>query len=171
MDFCRSPAADAIWHPPEMDALKASDNPPSEPSPQTKASLARAGDSYRDQRIKAVFVIASALGKAFDAASLAEIRIPVALIGGDADVTVPVATNLKRIAGFLPNASLTLLPGAAHYTFIDVCLPAAVDRMAMLCKDNPGVDRDAVHARTLERAQAFFKTALGGKAVQEGKAE
>jgi predicted dienelactone hydrolase len=79
-------------------------------------------------------------------------------------VTAPVETNIKRVAGFLPKASLTMLPGAAHYTFLDICVPAAVDRLAIYCKDGPGVDRDAVHAQTLERARTFFIHALGDNA-------
>jgi predicted dienelactone hydrolase len=165
-DFCASPAADAICHPPEMDRLKGAADTSSELSPETKASLARAGASYRDRRIKAAFVIASALGEAFDAASFAEIGIPIALVGGTADVTAPVETNIKRVAGFLPKASLTMLPGAAHYTFLDMCVPAAVDRLAIYCKDGLGVDRDAVHAQTLERVRAFFTHALGDNARQ-----
>lgn len=77
-------------------------------------------------------------------------------------MTAPVETNIKRVAGFLPKASLTMLPGAAHYTFLDICVPAAVDRLVIYCKDGPGVDRDAV--QTLERARAFFIHALGDNA-------
>ena len=52
----------------------------------------------------------------------------------------------------------------AHYTFLDMCVPAAVDRLVIYCKDGPGVDRDAVHAQTLERVRAFFIHALGDNA-------
>jgi hypothetical protein len=52
----------------------------------------------------------------------------------------------------------------AHYTFLDMCVPAAVDRLAIYCKDGPGVDRDAVHAQTLERVRPFFIHALGDNA-------
>jgi predicted dienelactone hydrolase len=170
-DFCDSPAADAICHPPEADIIEGNANAPSAFSPETNASLARAGDSYRDARIKAVFAIAPALGEAFDAASFAEVGIPVALVGGTADVIVPVETNIKRIAGFLRKASLTMLPGAGHYTFLDICVPAAADRRARSCKDNPGVDRDAVHAQTLEHARAFFAEALRGNELLRGRTE
>jgi predicted dienelactone hydrolase len=166
-DFCGSPAADAICRPPEMDSLKSNADVPAAFSPETTQSLARAGASYRDPRVKAAFAIAPAVGRAFDAASFAEVGIPVALVGGTADVTVPVETNIKRIAGFLPQASLTMVPGAAHYTFLSTCLPAAVDRVAMLCKDNPGVDRDAVHAQTFDQARAFFAKALGDGGARE----
>jgi predicted dienelactone hydrolase len=159
-DFCNSPSADAICHPPEMDRLKDAAAAPAAPSPQTTASLARAGASYRDQRIRASFAIAPALGEAFDAASFAEIDIPVSLLAGTSDTIALAETNIKRIAGFLPKADVTMLPGASHYTFLDSCLPAAVDVLAGLCKDNPGIDRDVVHAETIERARAFFAAAL-----------
>ncbi|WP_268963881.1 hypothetical protein [Paraburkholderia haematera] len=35
-----------------------------------------------------------------------------------------------------------------------------MERLATICKDNPGVDRDAVHAQTAKRALDFFATAL-----------
>ena len=159
-DFCNSPSADAICHPPEMDRLKGATATPAALSPQTTASLARAGASYRDQRIRASFAIAPALGEAFDASSFADIEIPVALLAGTSDSTAPVETNIRRIAGFLPKADVTMLPGASHYTFLDTCLPDAADVRADLCRDNPGIDRDAVHAETIERARAFFAATL-----------
>lgn len=159
-DFCRSPAADAICHPPEMDNLKDAGSAPAAPSPETTASLARAGASYRDARVKAVLAIAPAVGEAFDASSFVDVDIPVSLVGGTADVTVPVATNIARFAGFLPKAEVTMLAGASHYTFLDICVPAVVESLALYCKDNPGVDRAAIHAQTIDRARAFFAKAL-----------
>ncbi|MFM0339703.1 alpha/beta hydrolase family protein [Paraburkholderia fungorum] len=162
--FCMSPAADAICHPPEMKRLPEGDEPPeamlANLSPESKASRARAGASYRDPRIKAVFAIAPALGEAFDHASFADVAIPVELVAGTADVTAPVDTNIHRIASLLPKASVTMVPGAAHYTFLDTCLPDVVERLALICKDEPGVDRDAVHARTAQQAVEFFAATL-----------
>jgi len=96
------------------------------------------------------------LGQAFDAASFADVEIPVWLLAGTSDDTVPVETNIKRIAGLMPTAGITMLPGASHYTFIDVCAPAMAERSPGLCKDNPGIDREAIHAQTIERAIAFL---------------
>ncbi|RKE38808.1 putative dienelactone hydrolase [Paraburkholderia sp. BL23I1N1] len=162
--FCTSPEADAICHPPELARLH--EDPGAPPlmlaalSPETKASQARVGDSYRDPRIKAVFAIAPALGEAFDSTSLADVTIPVSLLAGMADVTAPVDTNIHRIAGLMPKASITMVPRASHYTFLDTCLPGAMERLATICKDDPGVDRDVVHAQTAQRAVDFFATAL-----------
>lgn len=163
MAFCGSPSADAICHPPEM--ARAQINPAADTTrtPQTEASLARSGASYRDARIKAVFAMAPALGMAMDATSLGNIAIPVSLMAGDADVTVPIDTNIRRVAKLLPKADLLLVPGASHYTFMDTCLPGGAAQVPLLCNDNPGVDRDAVHARAVRRALDFFGATLPGQ--------
>ncbi|NML35052.1 alpha/beta hydrolase family protein [Paraburkholderia antibiotica] len=166
--FCTSPAADAICTPPEAAKLPhapgASALTLDALSPATKASRARSGDSYRDPRIKAVFAIAPALGEAFDPNAFAEVTIPVALLAGEADVTAPVNTNIHRIAGFMPRASVTMVPGASHYTFMDVCEAAVIERLATICRDGPGVDRDAVHAQTAVQVRDFFATTLAAGA-------
>jgi predicted dienelactone hydrolase len=157
--FCASPQADATCHPPEMDLTPGGLDLRSPPSAPTAASLARAGASYRDARIKAVFAIAPAPGMALDPASLKEIRIPVAVLAGDADPIAPLATNALRIAGAL-GVTPTLLPGVGHYTFLDTCLASAAETLAPICKDGPGIDRAAVHARTIALVRDFFATHL-----------
>jgi predicted dienelactone hydrolase len=157
--FCASPQADAVCHPPEMAGLNTAAVTVT-PSPETQASLARAGQSYRDPRVKAVFAIAPALGEAFAADSFADVHIPVALLAGAQDQAAPVATNILRIAGFIPAAQVTLIPGAGHYTFLDVCTPAGATVLPQLCGDGPGVDRAAVHAQAVETARAFFDREL-----------
>ncbi|WP_408585501.1 alpha/beta hydrolase family protein [Paraburkholderia bannensis] len=161
--FCGSPQADAICHPPEAKRLaggasgaSGASAPQLSPTPEMRASFARSGDSYRDKRVRAVFAIAPALGEAFDADAFRDVTIPVALLAGTNDVTVPPDTNVRRIAGFLPQASLTMVPGASHYTFLATCLPAAAQRLARICKDSEGVDRDAVHALATQAVLTFF---------------
>jgi len=97
---------------------------------------------------------------ALDAGSLRSIALPVSLMAGDADVTVPVETNVRRIAGLVPNADVLLVRGASHYTFLDSCHPGASTHLPLLCHDNAGVDRDAVHALAVRRAVDFFGATL-----------
>jgi predicted dienelactone hydrolase len=162
--FCTSPAADAICHPPEAARVVHAPGAPAltldSLSPEMKASRAHAGDSYRDPRIKAVFAIAPALGEAFDPASFDDVTIPISLLAGEADVTAPVGTNIHRIAGFMPKATVTMVPGASHYTFLDTCRPDVVERLARICQDGAGVDRDAVHALAAAQARDFFAVTL-----------
>lgn len=163
LDFCASPAADAICKPPEMARLKDPAATSASFSPQTLASMARSGDSYRDPRILSVFAIAPALGEAFDTTSFADVDIPVSLVAGTQDPVAPVDTNIHRIASLMPDAKVRMVPGAAHYTFVSDCLPAAVDQRPIVCKDPAGVDRHAVHAQTLDWALGFFATTLPEK--------
>ena len=160
--FCASPEADPNCHPPEMSRIKSGGSTPQAPSPEMAASMSRSGASYRDERIDAVFAIAPGIGQAFDANSFADVRIPVAMVAGTADTIAPVKTNMKHIAGFLPWANVILLPEAGHYTFLDICMPAMAENLAQICKDNPGVDRSAIHYRTLAFARVFFALALPG---------
>ena len=159
-DFCASPAADAICHPPEMKRIPGGPVKPASFSPATTASMARSGDSYRDARIKAVFAIAPALGEAFGTHAFASVDIPISLTAGTNDPIAPIATNIERIASLMPGAKVSMVPGALHNTFLNTCIPALADQAGAICNDGPGVDRDAVHAQTVERALAFFKDTL-----------
>lgn len=155
--YCRGPAADSTCHPPptKNQAVR------SEPlSAGALASLKRSGASYRDPRVKAVFALAPALGKALDEQSLTRIAIPVRLIAGTADTTAPPPANILHIARFLPHASVSMVEGAKHETFLDTCMAAAVDTHPALCKDAPGVNRDAAHTLAIDAAIAFFQSSL-----------
>jgi predicted dienelactone hydrolase len=162
--FCTSPAADAVCHPPEMDRVGGRLATESAPSPERQASLARSGASYRDNRIKAVFAIAPSVGQAFDANSFAEVNIPIGFVAGDADVNVPLATNVRHIVSLYPGASLAVLPGAGHYTFLPVCAPAMTAAMPQLCTDNAGTDRAAIHQQAIIQVGAFFSRTLHNEA-------
>jgi predicted dienelactone hydrolase len=161
-NFCRSSVADAICHPAEMSRVAAETGRPvpAAMSLETQASIAKAGASYRDKRIKAVFAIAPALGEAFDSTSFVDVEIPVSLAAGTADVTAPPDTNIYRVARLLRGPNVTMVQGASHNTFLDICVPQVVDQLAIVCTDGPGVDRDAIHEQTAHRILDFFDQAL-----------
>jgi predicted dienelactone hydrolase len=166
LQFCGSPAADAICHPRETAALepKTSGGDLTDADPATKASLARSGASFRDPRIRSIFAMAPAIGQAFEAADLAEIKVPVSIVAGDGDKDVPVATNARHYASLIPHASIAILPGGvSHYTFLSQCVPAVMDRLAAICRDAPGVNREVIHQETAERAIGFFAETLNDK--------
>ena len=159
LDFCASPAADAICRPPEMNASSRRPTCAGQLPPATTASMARSGDSYRDPRIKAVFAIAPALGEAFNQPSFTDVHIPVSLMAGTADPTAPVQTNIQRIAGLMPNAKVQHGAGrlALHLPRYLLARHGG-SILAQLARIGPGVDRDTVHAQAVERALAFFAT-------------
>jgi predicted dienelactone hydrolase len=127
--------------------------------PAVAASLAREGADYRDARIRAVVAIAPAVTHAFTPESLRAIRVPLLVIGGDADRTAPVATNAAHLAESVPGASLVRM-AAGHYTFLAECTPAGRGRLGDLCADPPGADRAAAHRDAGDRAVAFFNRTL-----------
>lgn len=85
--------------------------------PRVQGSVAHAGDSFKDKRIKAVFALAPAIGYGFTAEGLKDIHIPVRIVVGDADIITPPAINAKHYADHIAGATLTILPGErGHYT-------------------------------------------------------
>jgi predicted dienelactone hydrolase len=124
-------------------------------------TVSQSGRSYRDRRIRAVCAIAPALGPAFIPESLRGIAIPVAIVAGSTDDRiVPVGSNAQLLTKLIPRASLTLLPGIGHYTFLAACMENGRRAQPQLCSDATAVDRAAIHHRTADRAVQFFDQAL-----------
>jgi predicted dienelactone hydrolase len=120
-------------------------------------SMARSSASYRDPRICAVFAIAPAVGDAFRDDGLREVKIPVAMVVGQADTIAPADTNASKFHRLLPVSQLTILPGGVgHYTFLDTCGVIGKAMLPVYCTDAAGVDRDQVHAKVAAMAVDFF---------------
>ncbi len=160
--FCASPQKDGICKsPPEFPTLFEDFEKLSQSDADFQAALRHAGDSSRDARVRAVFAMAPALGPAFPAPGLAKIPIPVAIVAGESDANVPVASSARYFAAHIPGAKLTLFPGGVgHYVFLDTCTTHGREQNPMLCADSAGVDRDSIHARTLSLAVEFFAKTL-----------
>ncbi len=124
------------------------------------ASLARAGDSFRDARIRSVFAIAPAPGQAFHKASFEYVTVPLTMVAGAADTLAPPATNAEQFAAWMPQARVAVLPGATHYTFLDSCTAQGVQFLQQYCADRPGVNRNAVHRKVAGMVLAFFDRTL-----------
>jgi predicted dienelactone hydrolase len=156
--FCKSPCADGICEsPPEFPDLVEQWEQLARTDAEFQQALKHASDSYRDRRVLAVFAIAPALGPAFSSASLDQIAIPVAIVAGAADETVPVASSAKYFAKHIPGATLALFPGrVGHYVFLPTCSELGQKTLPLLCTDAAGVDRAAVHAQTADMALRFF---------------
>jgi predicted dienelactone hydrolase len=143
--YCASPGRDATCEAqPEMrtalddfDRLRATD-------PAVQASLAHAGDSYRDPRISAIVALAPAVVQAL-APTLPQIRVPLLVIVGDSDQIAPAATNGLAAAARVGGARLSLLPSVGHYSFLSCCTIHGKEQLADLCHDPDGTDRGRVH--------------------------
>ncbi|MFI5174592.1 MAG: alpha/beta hydrolase family protein [Terriglobia bacterium] len=157
-EFCKSARADGICKsPPEFPDLFEESDRLSRIDPEFQAALRHASDSYRDPRVRAVFAIAPAAGPAFRPASLARINIPVEIVAGVNDTNVPIASSAQYFAANIPKAKLTIFSGGVgHYVFLDACTDLGKKSLPMLCQDAPGVDRNAIHAKTADMAVRFF---------------
>jgi predicted dienelactone hydrolase len=159
--FCGSAAADASCKPPppfsdmhERSVARLNSDP------DFRQRYSKAGDSYRDARVHAIFAMAPGLGPVFVPESLGEISIPTSIVAGSADEIIPPAAGAEALAKAIPHATLKLFQRAGHFVFIDACTMAGRLAFSALCDDPDGVNRDAVHAETIGLAVDFFTTNL-----------
>jgi len=158
--FCRSDLAEGCVAPPEFPDLLARWTQLESTSEEFRNAVQQAGRSLRDPRIRAAFAIAPALGPAFIPDSLGEITVPVAIVAGMDDRIAPVGPNARALARLTPRATLSLLPGVGHYTFLASCTDFGVQAQPQLCAEAAGVNRDVIHQRTIDAAKRFFEGTL-----------
>src|SRR5579875_2777330 len=159
-DLCHKDPGNINCHTPEMKGMPGPDQILEAVRKTSGESLARSADSFRDPRIHAVFAIAPALGFTQTPESLHSIRLPVEIVVGSADPIAPAASNADRIKANVRGARETVLPGVAHYTFLDVCTAAGKQAIPAYCEDPAGVDRESVHKEVDETAIQFFVRAF-----------
>ena len=116
-----------------------------------------------DPRVRAIFVMAPALGYAFDQSALVKVRIPVRLYRPAADEMLPHPWNAERIAQFLSiRPEYVVLDGAGHFVFL---APARGSLMA--CEANlhrPGGYRPHGTSSAIERGNGhFFPRVFGAR--------
>lgn len=146
--------------PPEFPDLPARFEQAIKTDASIEASLGHASDSYREPRIRAVFAIAPPLGVAYDPESVAHIRIPVELVVGSKDPLAPPAENAEWLAQRIPNAKVTVLPGASHYTFLDECTDEGRAKRPELCATESTAERRKYHEQVAQMAVEFFEANL-----------
>jgi predicted dienelactone hydrolase len=159
--FCASAERDATCdsQPEYADAMKEFQELRTK-DPIVIESLKRAEISYKDSRIKAVFAIAPALGASFTQTSLASIKIPFQFVVGESDNTAPAKTNAQKIAQFVKNSDVTILPGkVAHYTFLADCTTFG-KTILPICRDDESVNRQEIHQKVSQMAFDFFRKKL-----------
>jgi predicted dienelactone hydrolase len=113
-----------------------------------------------DPRIRAAVIVAPGLGFAFAPDGLRNVRVPVQLWAGGADVTVPAGANAQLVMTSLPANAATqmhVVPSATHYSF---AAPCPVFGPPQLCRDAAGFDRKAFHETFNNSIVQFFNTRL-----------
>ena len=156
--FCRAHPTDGVCAPQKEFALSTDDAQKALASPELAAEAARAGDDHAIPGVRAAFAIAPAIVQALPPESLARIKVPVAIILGDADPVAPPETNGLVAAKAIAHAELKVLPGVGHYDFLSTCTPAG---MAAVPICTAKVPQNATHQAAIDMALAFFKRTLG----------
>jgi predicted dienelactone hydrolase len=117
-----------------------------------------------DPRVRAVVLLAPAIGYAFDRAALANVHVPVRLYRPAADEMLPHPWHAERIAQSLPvPPEYQVLDRSGHFVFLAPCSWEFAWIAKQICTDPPGVDRAAVHERLNAEMAAFFRRSLTPK--------
>jgi predicted dienelactone hydrolase len=156
--FCRAHPTDGVCAPQKEFALSMDDAQKAVASPDLAAEAAHAGDDHTIPGVRAAFAIAPAIVQALPPEGLAQMKVPVAIILGDADPVAPPQTNGLVAAKAIPHAELKVLAGVGHYDFLSTCTPAG---MAAVPICTAKVPQDQSHQAAIDMALAFFGKTLG----------
>ena len=118
-----------------------------------------AGGSYRDDRIKALYIMASGPAPGFIPESLAAITVPVFVDTARFDDVLEPQANSSALARRIPAAREVTRP-VGHFAYAPECLAPVPEAAKPLCADSPGVDRGLVHRQVADDAIRFFNSHL-----------
>jgi predicted dienelactone hydrolase len=100
-----------------------------------------------DPRIKAAVVAAPAIGFAFAADGLKNVKVPVQLWRAENDKLVPHPRYAEAVRLALPLApDYRVVPNAGHYDFLVPCSHALASIAPSICASAAGFDRPQFHA-------------------------
>jgi predicted dienelactone hydrolase len=156
--FCRANPTDGVCKPQKELPLTQADFDRTLADPELAGEVAHAGDDHRMPQVRAAFAIAPAIVQGLPPEGLERMRVPVAIILGDADPIAPPNTNGLVAARFIPHAELKVLRGVGHYDFLATCTPAGVAAID-ICSDK--VPQDPTHRAAIDMALAFFAKTIG----------
>jgi predicted dienelactone hydrolase len=157
--FCKGHPDDGVCKPQKEFPLTMEEAQRALEAPENAAELAHARDDHSIPEVRAAFAMAPAIVQAFDPASLAAMKTPVAIILGDSDRVAPPNTNGGVAARTIPGAELRVLPSVGHYDFLSTCTQAAIQAVP-LCAELKA-QQDKTHQEALGMAYAFFVRTLG----------
>jgi predicted dienelactone hydrolase len=158
--FCAGPARDAICDRQQEFPLDYREAAGVLAAPALAPIAAREHADLADARVRAAFLIDPALVPALDQNSLANVRVPVAVLYGTADPIAPPTSNAMPLLHGIADAQAIALPGVGHYDFLSECGPAGAKVAPAYCGGNPGA-RAQTHATTVAAMLRFFGPLIG----------
>lgn len=154
--FCHEHPEDGTCKPQLEFALSNEEAAATLESPALAAERAKASYDHSLPGVKAVFAMAPVV-QPLTPASLSAMRVPVAIIAGAADVTVPPTTHALVAKPLIPGATVTILPDVTHYSFLATCSAAAVKEVSV-CRD--ATVQESAHRAAIAAALDLFDRAL-----------
>ena len=122
----------------------------------SQVALSGMQKSYRDDRFKAFYIMASGPARGFSTESLVAIRKPFLVDTARFDDVLEPISNSNVLARLIPGAKEIDRP-AGHFTYVPECKPLIGKLLAaQICTDPKDVDRAAVHAQITKDVNAFF---------------
>ena len=156
MAFCDSHPRDGVCQPQIEFAVSPRQWQAAFESEALRDEVATARDDHSLPGVRAVFAMAPVVQVA-DPASLKAMRVPVSIISGAEDATVPPATHARVAQTLIPGATLELIPDGTHYSFLAECTAAGREQIPV-CKD--AAVQEETHRRAIAAAAALFDKAL-----------
>lgn len=130
---------------------------------QEAQSLLQSPRPSADPRVRAILVMAPALGFLFDAASLKNVRVPVRLYRAEHDQILHHPYDGETYRGLLPVTPETVVVvGAGHYVFLAPPPAILATTLPDVFTDEGSFDRHAFHERLNAEVEVFFKATLSG---------
>lgn len=116
----------------------------------------------KDDRLKAVFSIAPSLGEGFvRQRQVAQVRVPVYIIGSQSDSMSPVRPNARHYHQLIVGSGYYEFPGkTGHYVMLNEAIEEVKKSDPTYFTDDPSVNRHAVHERVIELSTQFFRREL-----------
>ncbi|TSE05575.1 alpha/beta hydrolase family protein [Aquimarina algiphila] len=119
-------------------------------------------DHVKDDRIKAFFVMAPAIGFGFHSKKQTEtITAPVYIVAGKGDTNTPVKHNAIHYHNLIPTSKIHLFgEHVDHYIFLNEATEFGKKVAPEITIDHPEVNRKEIHQQTMQLALDFFEKNL-----------
>jgi predicted dienelactone hydrolase len=119
-------------------------------------------DVVHDPRVRALVLLAPAMGWLSQEGALADVRLPILLRAGAEDPFTPPfhAEVVKRGVPDPSRVDLQLVPNAGHFSFMTPYPPELRAPELFPSQDPPGFDRARYHAALCEEVATFLGAAL-----------
>jgi predicted dienelactone hydrolase len=126
------------------------------------SSYKRYKDHVKDNRIKAFFVMAPAIGFGFySKEQTKEITAPIFIVAGKGDTNTLIQHNAQNYHRLIKSSKIYLFDeNVNHYVFLNEATEFGKEILPALTIDHPEVNRKEIHKKTLELAIDFFKENL-----------